>query len=481
MRLDAVDPLGPPSLPTRRLSALCGAIATALALTVAGGGYALAQDGGTGATANVGSCRGPLDAPVVVEVFADFECPFSAKVASSLRQLQDSYSDDVVLVFRNYPLPFHKHAKSAAKAAIAAGKQGKFWEMHDALFQNHRSLSEERYRTFALELGLDMDRFNTDYASGETELQIGREMAAGRNHGVRGTPTILVNGERANGRTLEAFSQMVEQALSTPPAGSEGVEDIAEVCSYVGDSVAGPERITPYGDIEWLDSFADVIAKLNEMDGVTSVEWEDGSIDLSRATTRAVMLARLGPAPQSRRNFVEMAGLDGRAPGRNAGATVVAKPISVGGTKFALSVRFRPAPSLVIDEADSLLAYRDETETYWYAYLPDQFVLSALDPVDQATAVAIREAVAKKYSSEDLEVNVSDSSIGVRDVAGAQLSGRFGAGAPGQTRLIYTYHGEVARSLSSYAKFAEEWKKLKAAEAEEEGRTRADSISSDAF
>lgn len=104
-------------------------------------------------------------------------------------------------------------ALPAAKAALAAGRQGKFWEYHDKVFENYSKLNEEAFKQFASGLDLDMVRFNNDRSSPEIASLITRDMREASRIGVRGTPTIFINGKRLNQRSLEAFSAAIENEL----------------------------------------------------------------------------------------------------------------------------------------------------------------------------------------------------------------------------------------------------------------------------
>jgi protein-disulfide isomerase len=125
------------------------------------------------------------------------------------------YPKDVNFVMKNFPLTsIHPNAMPAAKAAVAAGKQGKFWEMHDILFQNLRALGAEQLKEYAGKVqGLDVARWEKDMNSPEVAQQVNEEMQQARAADVSGTPTFFVNGKRATGRSLEAFSAMIDEAL----------------------------------------------------------------------------------------------------------------------------------------------------------------------------------------------------------------------------------------------------------------------------
>ncbi len=137
---------------------------------------------------------GAAMAPVTIVEFSDFECPFCGRAAPVLHDAVDEFAGKVRLVFLHYPLPMHEHALPAAKAAVAAQKQGKFWEMHDKLFENQRDLGEAQIRELAKEIGLDMKKFEADWTAEETEAKVMADRAKGRKAGVDSTPTIYING-----------------------------------------------------------------------------------------------------------------------------------------------------------------------------------------------------------------------------------------------------------------------------------------------
>ena len=101
----------------------------------------------------------------------------------------------------------------ASKAAVAAGKQGKFWEMHDKIFENYRTLNDEFYPKTATELGLDVEKFKADMASPETAAFIQAEMKEAQGVGVRGTPTFFINGKKPQGRSFELYKSIIDEQL----------------------------------------------------------------------------------------------------------------------------------------------------------------------------------------------------------------------------------------------------------------------------
>jgi len=125
----------------------------------------------------------------------------------------NKYPNEVKLVIKHFPLRNHKFARKAATAALAANEQGKFWEFHHKLFGNYKVLNDSKIQDIAKELGLDMEKFNKDMNSPVIAKLINRDLRNGRQVGVRGTPTIFVNGKISKKRGLSGFSDMIEAEL----------------------------------------------------------------------------------------------------------------------------------------------------------------------------------------------------------------------------------------------------------------------------
>ena len=125
----------------------------------------------------------------------------------------EKYPQQVKVVFKNFPLRSHKFAKPAAAAALAAGAEGKFWEFHDALFENHRSLNEAKVEEIRTSLNLDKEKFDAMRKSPQVNGQIQSDMAVGRQAGVSSTPSVFVNGRLQRNRSLEGLSAAVEAEL----------------------------------------------------------------------------------------------------------------------------------------------------------------------------------------------------------------------------------------------------------------------------
>jgi protein-disulfide isomerase len=164
---------------------------------------------------------GRADAPVTIVEFADYQCPFCAKSHKTMEAVRDKYGDEVRVVFKHYPLPFHKQAEAASRAAIAAGKQGKFWEMHDLLFRYQkvmRGKSDQQMKEwsagFAEEMGLDVQQFEDDFDADSTGQQIEDDLALVEKLGIKGTPQFLVNGVRIKGaQPMQKFETVIDAEL----------------------------------------------------------------------------------------------------------------------------------------------------------------------------------------------------------------------------------------------------------------------------
>jgi protein-disulfide isomerase len=169
---------------------------------------------------------GPQDAPVTLVEFSDFQCPYCAAAVPEIEALLKAYPKQVKLIFKQYPLESHSQAALAATAALAAQKQGKFWQMHDAMFANRDNLSRSNILALAKQIGLDTKRFEADMASTEVRETVIRDMQDGDAAGVQGTPTLFINGQRYNGPIeLSTLKPLLDAQLktSTPTAQTASV------------------------------------------------------------------------------------------------------------------------------------------------------------------------------------------------------------------------------------------------------------------
>ncbi len=157
---------------------------------------------------------GPATAPITIVEFSEFQCPFCKRVMPTMKEIKKKYGKKVRVVFKHNPLPFHKDAPYASKSALAAGEQGKFWEMHDKLFENQKKLKKADIEGYAKALGLDMAKFNKDVASKKIADQIAADQKLAKKVGARGTPNFLINGKQLSGaQPLNRFTAVIDEQL----------------------------------------------------------------------------------------------------------------------------------------------------------------------------------------------------------------------------------------------------------------------------
>jgi len=165
--------------------------------------------------------RGPKNALVTLEIYGDFQCPSCAVASRVIDELQaQEFAGKLRVVFHEFPLSMHQHAAQAARAAEAAGIQGKFWEMHDALYKYQDVWSRVNnanyfFESYAEAIGLDVARFRADCISPDVLTRVMEDGKAGEGRGVKNTPTLFINGnEVSTAFTKEALQQVIESALS---------------------------------------------------------------------------------------------------------------------------------------------------------------------------------------------------------------------------------------------------------------------------
>lgn len=157
---------------------------------------------------------GPDDAPVTIVVFDDFECPYCAKAVPLLKDAQKLYPEQTRLAYKNFPLKMHRNAEAAAIAGLAADRQGKFWPYHDLLFEHYNRLNPQKIAELAKQAGLDLAKFEKDRRDPQLKRQVQTDMSQGREIGVRGTPSIFINGRKVNERNINAMRRMIEEELA---------------------------------------------------------------------------------------------------------------------------------------------------------------------------------------------------------------------------------------------------------------------------
>jgi protein-disulfide isomerase len=159
--------------------------------------------------------QGPAAAPITLVEYGDYECPYCGQAYPIVKELQEQLGDRLRFVFRNFPLStMHPHAELAAEAAETAGAHGKFWEMHDALYENQEALDDDDLVQYASALGLDTARFTNELAKHTHAARVREDFMSGARSGVNGTPTFFINGVRHDDSfELATLLKAIEAAL----------------------------------------------------------------------------------------------------------------------------------------------------------------------------------------------------------------------------------------------------------------------------
>ena len=146
--------------------------------------------------------QGPIDAPIALVEYGDYECPYCGEAYPIVKAIQERLGDRLCFAFRNFPLVnSHPHAEHAAETAEAAGTQGRFWEMHDLLYENQDALEDEYLARYAATLGLDAERLIKEVLADTHTARVREDFRSGARLGVNGTPSFFINGVRYDGRT----------------------------------------------------------------------------------------------------------------------------------------------------------------------------------------------------------------------------------------------------------------------------------------
>jgi protein-disulfide isomerase len=163
--------------------------------------------------------RGPENAKVTIVLFSDFQCPFCARVEPTLKQMELNFKNEIRIVWKHMPLPFHPNARPAAEAAEAAREQGKFWEMHDQLFENQRLLGPSLYESAAKNIGLDMAKFKAAVAAHSGAARIDEDVKQGSAVGANATPSLFVNCRLVSGAyPYDSFKPILDEEVKKADA-----------------------------------------------------------------------------------------------------------------------------------------------------------------------------------------------------------------------------------------------------------------------
>jgi protein-disulfide isomerase len=161
-----------------------------------------------------GPSRGEPDAPVTIVEFSDYQCPFCGRAQATVERIMETYPGKIRLVFRDYPLSYHRFATKAAEAAHCAGDQGRYWEMHALLYENSYALREMDLKAYAEELGLDTDRFDSCLDSSEKAPVVQASLALVKKLDLTGAPAFFINGRLLTGALpFERFQEIIDDEL----------------------------------------------------------------------------------------------------------------------------------------------------------------------------------------------------------------------------------------------------------------------------
>jgi protein-disulfide isomerase len=159
--------------------------------------------------------KGNPNAKITLVEFADYECPHCKRFQPVLHQVMDEFRSDVKLYFKNYPLPQHTNARLAAEAAVAAQKQGKFWQYQDKLWEKSDELTPAEIEKAAKDVGLDVAKFRQDMASEAVKARVQKDRSDGQAAGIQATPTLYINGrEYTDGRDTDSLREWIKDAIA---------------------------------------------------------------------------------------------------------------------------------------------------------------------------------------------------------------------------------------------------------------------------
>jgi len=163
---------------------------------------------------------GKADAAITLVEYGDFQCPACGAYYPIVKQVKGAYQDTIRIVFRGFPLPQHQNARLGARAAEAASVQGKFWEMHDQLYEHQSDWSElsdakarAKLEGYAKDIGLNVEQFKTDIDASGAKAKVDKDQASGVKAGVNSTPTFFLNGSKIDARSYDDFKKLLDAAI----------------------------------------------------------------------------------------------------------------------------------------------------------------------------------------------------------------------------------------------------------------------------
>jgi protein-disulfide isomerase len=290
--------------------------------------------------------KGPETALVTIVEVSDFQCPFCSRVGPTIKKLMEDYPKDVRVIWANQPLPFHDRAKPAATAAMAAHKQGKFWEMHDKLFANQRDLTDENFKKFAAEIGLDKVKFEADLKDPAIVAKIEADQQAANSVGARGTPAFFINGKLLSGaQPYEAFKKEVDEALAAAKKlsaeGKKGM-DLIEAAAAGRDAAIGPKVVAYF--IKGEKAPAEAAAPAREEAAADNGPAKPGadSYEIWKGTVDAKVDAIKGDSAKALVTIVEFS--DFECPFCSRGANTVSEIEKAYGERVRVVFKHTPLP-----------------------------------------------------------------------------------------------------------------------------------------
>lgn len=158
--------------------------------------------------------KGPVDAPVVIVEYTDFQCPYCARLGATLDQMMELYSGKIKVVYKSFPLTSHRYSLQAATTAVAANEKGKFWEVYKEIFANYNRIDDKKLKEIRNRFGLDTPEFMALMNSPEIRNRVVSDRNEGIQLGVQGTPTVFINGKRLDNKRPEGFKAAIDKELT---------------------------------------------------------------------------------------------------------------------------------------------------------------------------------------------------------------------------------------------------------------------------